>query len=66
MFVEHGAQQEEEGEDEMESHTSYQTKQDRSVVGVDEIKVGENDVSHLKQGSQWECLELCQHFYFFQ
>ena len=62
MFVEHGAQEEEEGEDEMESHSSYQTKQDRSVVGVEEIKVGEDDVCHLKQESQWESLELCQDF----
>ena len=47
-FVEHCAQEEEEGEEEVENHPGYETDEGGGVVGLEEGKVGDNNPRHLK------------------
>ena len=47
-FVEHRAQQEEEGEKEVENHPGYQSHQGRGVVALQERQVRDDDPRNLK------------------
>ena len=47
-FVEHRAQEEEEGEEEMKNHPGYDSHEGGGLVGLEEREVGDNNPSHLK------------------
>ena len=47
-FVKHRAQEEEEGEEEVENHPGYETHEGGGLVGLQERQVADNNSRHLK------------------